>query len=366
MKKELNKVAKDINQFLNLYLKKKGSIPMKTPVHVAVTGAAGQIGYALLFRIASGEMLGKDQPVCLHLLEITPALDALKGVVMELKDCAFPLLHDIVATDKAEEAFKDVSYALLVGARPRGPGMERGDLIRENGPIFVGQGAALAKAAAANDPSLADFLEECARGGTSEADLATMEKRGRDTGFTARHPLSGNPVPIYVANFVLMEYGTGAVMAVPGHDQRDWEFATKYDLPIVAVIADARGDAPDLSQGAYVEHGALINSGEFDGLDFDAAFQAIAARLESDGRGTVKTNFRLRDWGVARQRYWGAPIPVKYGPEGQTVPLTDDELPVALPTEVTVDASGSPLKKMPEFSDLGDGWVRDRNILKLN
>ena len=116
---------------------------MKTPVHVAVTGAAGQIGYALLFRIASGEMLGKDQPVCLHLLEITPALDALKGVVMELKDCAFPLLHDIVATDKAEEAFKDVSYALLVGARPRGPGMERKDLLEANGAIFGPQGKAL-------------------------------------------------------------------------------------------------------------------------------------------------------------------------------------------------------------------------------
>ena len=116
---------------------------MKTPVHVAVTGAAGHIGYALLFRIASGEMLGKDQPVCLHLLEITPALDALKGVVMELKDCAFPLLHDIVATDKAEEAFKDVSYALLVGARPRGPGMERKDLLEANGAIFGPQGKAL-------------------------------------------------------------------------------------------------------------------------------------------------------------------------------------------------------------------------------
>ncbi|MDW5376773.1 leucine--tRNA ligase [Halomonas sp. HP20-15] len=225
--------------------------------------------------------------------------------------------------------------------------------------VAVAASHPLARAAAERDPSLAGFLEECARGGTSEADLATMEKRGRDTGFTARHPLTGNEVPIYVANFVLMEYGTGAVMAVPGHDQRDWEFATKYDLPIVAVIADERGDAPDLSQGAYVDHGALINSGEFDGLDFDAAFQAIAARLESDGRGTVKTNFRLRDWGVARQRYWGAPIPVKYGPEGQTVALTNEELPVALPMEVEVDASGSPLKKMPEFYDLGDGWTRE-------
>ncbi|WP_136066716.1 leucine--tRNA ligase [Modicisalibacter radicis] len=225
--------------------------------------------------------------------------------------------------------------------------------------VAVAASHPLARAAAERDPSLTGFLEECARGGTSEADLATMEKRGRDTGFTARHPLTGNQVPIYVANFVLMEYGTGAVMAVPGHDQRDWEFATKYGLPIVAVIADEQGNTPDLSAGAHVEHGALINSGEFDGLDFDAAFQAIAARLESEGRGTVKTNFRLRDWGVARQRYWGAPIPVKYGPEGQTVALTDDELPVALPMEVEVDASGSPLKKMPAFYDLGDGWTRE-------
>ncbi len=225
--------------------------------------------------------------------------------------------------------------------------------------VAVAASHPLAKAAAERDSSLAGFLDECARGGTSEADLATMEKRGRDTGFTARHPLTGDELPIYIANFVLMEYGTGAVMAVPGHDQRDWEFATKYGLPIVAVIADEQGNTPDLGKGAYAEHGALINSGEFDGLDFDAAFQAIAARLESDGRGTVKTNFRLRDWGVARQRYWGAPIPVKYGPEGQTVALTDEELPVALPMEVEVDASGSPLKKMPEFYDLGDGWTRE-------
>ncbi|MEQ5857051.1 leucine--tRNA ligase [Halomonas sp. EF61] len=225
--------------------------------------------------------------------------------------------------------------------------------------VAVAAGHPLAIKAAEDKPELAAFLEECSHGGTSEAELATMEKRGMATGFEAIHPLTGDRVPVYVANFVLMEYGTGAVMAVPGHDQRDWEFATKYDLPIRAVIADADGQAPDLSQGAWVEHGSLINSGEFDGLDFQAAFDAIASRLERDGHGEVKTNYRLRDWGVARQRYWGAPIPVKYGPEGQTVPLTDDELPVALPLEVTVDASGSPLKKMPEFSDLGDGWTRE-------
>ncbi|EWH01152.1 leucyl-tRNA synthetase [Halomonas sp. BC04] len=225
--------------------------------------------------------------------------------------------------------------------------------------VAVAAGHPLAKAAAKENAELAVFCDECARGGTSEAELATMEKKGMPTGHWAVQPLTGREVPVYVANFVLMEYGTGAVMAVPGHDQRDWEFATKYGLPIEAVIADENGQAPDLAEGAREEYGTVINSGEFDGLDFTQAFDAIAAKLESVGRGEVKTNYRLRDWGVARQRYWGAPIPVKYGPEGQTVPLSDEELPVALPMEITVDASGSPLKRMPEFSDLGDGWVRE-------
>ncbi|SDN88203.1 leucine--tRNA ligase [Vreelandella arcis] len=217
----------------------------------------------------------------------------------------------------------------------------------------------LAKQAAEGNAELAAFREECARGGTSEAEMATKEKKGLPTGHKAIHPLTGDELPVFVANFVLMEFGTGAVMAVPAHDQRDWEFATKYDVEIKPVIADENGNSPDLTQGAYTEHGPLINSGEFDGLGFEDAFDAIAARLVEMNRGEVKTNYRLRDWGVARQRYWGAPIPVKYGPEGQTVPLTDDQLPVELPMEVTVDASGSPLKKMPEFSDLGDGWTRE-------
>ncbi|WP_027966694.1 leucine--tRNA ligase [Halomonas halocynthiae] len=217
----------------------------------------------------------------------------------------------------------------------------------------------LAKAAAESNPDLAAFNKDCLNGGTSEAELARMEKRGMPTGRYAVHPLSGRRIPVFVANFVLMEYGTGAVMAVPAHDQRDWEFATKYDLPIEAVIADAQGQVPDVTQGAYDEHGILINSGEFNGLEFQAAFNAITDKLVDQGHGEIKTNYRLRDWGVARQRYWGAPIPVKYGPEGQTVPLSDDELPVSLPLEVTVDASGSPLKKMPEFSELGDGWLRE-------
>ncbi|RKR02670.1 leucyl-tRNA synthetase [Kushneria sinocarnis] len=217
----------------------------------------------------------------------------------------------------------------------------------------------LAEAASARVDGMEAFRNECRRGMTSEADMATMEKKGLDTGYRAIHPLTGNTVPIFVANFVLMEYGTGAVMSVPGHDQRDWEFATRYALPIQPVIADGDGHAPDISTGAWTDPGVLINSGEFDGLDFDAAFETIAGRLEAMGRGEVKTNFRLRDWGVARQRYWGAPIPVKYGPAGETVPLTDDELPVELPREVEIDATGSPLKRMPAFYDLGDGWTRE-------
>ncbi|MCB8890316.1 leucine--tRNA ligase [Vreelandella malpeensis] len=225
--------------------------------------------------------------------------------------------------------------------------------------VAVAAGHPLAKAAGEHNPALAAFCEECAKGGTSEAEMATKEKLGMATGHSATHPITGERVPVFVANFVLMEFGTGAVMAVPAHDQRDWEFATKYGVTIKPVIAGEDGSAPDLSAAAYTEHGTLINSGEFDGLGFEAAFEAIAAKLAEMGRGEVKTNYRIRDWGVARQRYWGAPIPVKYGPEGQTVPLTDDELPVHLPMEVTVDASGSPLKKMPAFSDLGDGWTRE-------
>ncbi|QEM81548.1 leucine--tRNA ligase [Halomonas binhaiensis] len=289
---------------------------------------------------------------------------------LKITDYADELLADLDKVDWPEQVktmqrnwigkSKGVELAFDVeGDEPLRVYTTRPDTLMGVTYVAVAAGHPLARKAAEGNAELTDFIEECAQGGTSEAELATMEKRGMPTGFKAVHPLSGKRVPVYVANFVLMEYGTGAVMAVPAHDQRDWEFATKYDLPITAVIADENGNAPDLSEAAYVEHGKLINSGEFDGLDFQQAFDAIAAHLEQEGHGEVKTNYRLRDWGVARQRYWGAPIPVKYGPEGQTVPLSDDELPVALPLEVTVDASGSPLKKMPEFSELGDGWIRE-------
>ncbi|SFB78072.1 leucyl-tRNA synthetase [Marinospirillum celere] len=226
--------------------------------------------------------------------------------------------------------------------------------------VAVAASHPLAKAAAKDQPELAGFLEECAQGGTSEAELAVMEKKGMATGFTAVHPLTGRQVPIWVANFVLMEYGTGAVMAVPAHDQRDWEFASKYGIPIEQVIEPMNGEDCDISKEAFVEKGKLVNSSQFDGLEFEAAFNAIAGELERQGKGEIKTNFRLRDWGVSRQRYWGAPIPVENGPAGETRPVKDEDLPVALPMEVEFDASGgSPIKKMPAFYELGDGWERE-------
>ena len=226
--------------------------------------------------------------------------------------------------------------------------------------VAVAAGHPLAKAAAANNPALAEFLVECSKGGTSEADLAVMEKKGMATGFTAIHPLTGQSVPIWVANFVLMEYGTGAVMAVPAHDQRDFEFATKYGLNIEQVIEPLAGEACDTSQAAFEEKGRLINSSQYDGLEFEAAFNALAGELEKQGKGRVKINYRLRDWGVSRQRYWGAPIPVENGPNGETRPVTDADLPVVLPLDVEFDASGgSPIKKMPAFYELDDGWQRE-------
>ncbi|MDX1400020.1 MAG: class I tRNA ligase family protein, partial [Oceanospirillum sp.] len=203
--------------------------------------------------------------------------------------------------------------------------------------------------AAQNNAELAAFVEECKHTKVAEADMATMEKKGMATGFTALHPLTGREVPVMVANFVLMDYGSGAVMAVPGHDQRDWEFATKYGLPIEEVIAAAEGDEADLSKEAYTEKGTLVNSGEFDGLNFEAAFDAIAAKLEGEGKGKITINYRLRDWGVSRQRYWGAPIPMISCDSCGDVPVPEDQLPVVLPEDVDFDGVGSPIKKMPEF-----------------
>ncbi|BFO08756.1 hypothetical protein GGER_12660 [Serratia rubidaea] len=170
------------------------------------------------------------------------------------------------------------------------------------------------------------------------------------TGLYAIHPLSGEKLPIWVANFVLMEYGTGAVMAVPAHDQRDWEFATKYNLPIKAVILNLDGSQPDISGEAMTEKGALFNSGEFDGLDHDAGFNAIADKLVEKGVGQRKVNYRLRDWGVSRQRYWGAPIPMVTLEDGTVMPTPEDQLPVLLPEDVVMDGITSPIKADAEWA----------------
>lgn len=210
----------------------------------------------------------------------------------------------------------------------------------------------VAQAAAQDNAELAAFIEAQGNVKVAEAEMATMEKLGMDTGMTAIHPLTGNAVPIWVGNFVLMSYGSGAVMSVPGHDQRDWEFATKYGLPIAQVIQPAGDEACDLATAAFTEKGILVNSGEYDGMDFQAAFNAIADRLASDGKGERAVNYRLRDWGVSRQRYWGAPIPIINCDDCGSVPVPDSDLPVVLPTQVEFDGVASPIKSMPSFYEV--------------
>jgi len=206
----------------------------------------------------------------------------------------------------------------------------------------------LALIAAENNPAIADFIQECKGNQTTEADMATMEKKGVDTGFKAIHPITGELVPVWAANFVLMDYGSGAVMSVPGHDQRDYEFATKYGLAITQVITGGEDD--DIAKAAIIEKGLLINSGEFDGLDFDAAFTAISEKLTKENKGKVTTNFLLRDWGVSRQRYWGTPIPMINLANGESAPVPENELPVILPEDVIMNGVTSPIKDDPQWA----------------
>jgi leucyl-tRNA synthetase len=210
----------------------------------------------------------------------------------------------------------------------------------------------LALQAAENNAELTAFIAECKVMETSEAAMETMEKKGCDTGLNALHPISGAGVPVFVANFVLMGYGTGAVMAVPAHDQRDWEFAQKYHIPLKQVISPVDADTPvDLAKCAYTDKGVLIESGEFTGLSSAQAFGAIADHLEQAGKGKVTVNYRLRDWGVSRQRYWGCPIPIINCPSCGEVTVPEADLPVRLPEDVVLDGVGSPIKKMREFID---------------
>ncbi|MBK9132371.1 MAG: leucine--tRNA ligase [Gammaproteobacteria bacterium] len=242
----------------------------------------------------------------------------------------------------------------------------------------------LALHAAKNDPALAAFIEECKRGGVTEAELATQEKKGMATGLTVTHPLTGEALPLWVANYVLMGYGEGAVMAVPAHDERDFEFAIMNRLPVKPVIVPEswRDSDYDLAPGVFeqrdgdpsnrdfplfynksaadslgwaywddrhAEHGICVNSGKYDGLDFDQAVDAIAADLAAKGLGEKKVTWRLRDWGISRQRYWGTPIPMIKCPACGDVPVPDDQLPVVLPEDLVPDGSGNPLAKSPAF-----------------
>ncbi|PKH81470.1 leucine--tRNA ligase [Psychrobacter sp. 4Bb] len=217
----------------------------------------------------------------------------------------------------------------------------------------------LAQYASEQDDAIAQFCALCKKGSVAEADLAKAEKIGMDTGLTVTHPLTGEEVPIWVANYVLMSYGSGAVMAVPAHDERDYEFAVKYDLPIKQVIntpngyfdelkADAKANDSEVNL-AYTERNTLVNSGEFDGLDFEQAFEAMLAKLEPKELAKKKIQYRLRDWGVSRQRYWGCPIPMINCEHCGTVPVEEQDLPVVLPTDVVPDGRGNPLKNIPEF-----------------
>ena len=200
----------------------------------------------------------------------------------------------------------------------------------------------------AND-ELAAFVDDCKQTSVAEADMAQAEKLGMDTGLRATHPLTGEDIPVWVANYVLMDYGSGAVMAVPAHDERDWEFARKYSLPMKTVVCDEEGTPAVTTDHAYTERGVLTGSAEFDGCDFDEAFGGIAARLEAAGMGQITTQFRLRDWGVSRQRYWGTPIPMLNLGDGQDIPIPADRLPSLLPEDVAMDGVTSPIKADPAW-----------------
>ena len=217
--------------------------------------------------------------------------------------------------------------------------------------LAIAAGHPIAQELSQNNTGIATFIEQCKNTKTTEAELATMEKKGMPTGVYAIHPLSGEKLPIWIANFVLMGYGSGAVMSVPAHDQRDWEFATKYSLPILQVVAfkdDYAGD--DISQKAYTEKNTIINSDKYSNLSFEDAFNAIIDALSALGRGTKTVNYRLRDWGVSRQRYWGAPIPIVNDANGNSHAVNSQDLPVILPTDVVMNGVISPIKADPEWA----------------
>jgi leucyl-tRNA synthetase len=273
--------------------------------------------------------------------ELDAALDELDGWPDEVRK----MQRDWVGRSEGAE----IVFELADGGEPLTVYTTRADTLLGATYMAVAAGHPLALTAAASDAALAEFVEECRRGGTSQAAIDTMEKRGRPLGIDAVHPITGETLPVWVANFVLMGYGTGAVMAVPGHDTRDHAFATQYGLAIKQVIAPADGTSLDIQAEAYVEDGVVVNSGEFDALSSAEAREAIAAWLAEHGHGRKTVNYRLRDWGISRQRYWGCPVPmIDCGKHGAR-PVPQSDLPVVLPEDVAHVGHGSPLAQMPGF-----------------
>jgi leucyl-tRNA synthetase len=284
---------------------------------------------------------------------------------IKITDYAEELLNDLDQLDEWPEQVKtmqrnwigrsegvEMDFALPAGEALR-VYTTRPDTVMGVSYVAVAAAHPLATKAAAANHEVADFVNECLRSKTAEADMATMEKKGIFTGAYATHPISGEQVPVWVANFVLMGYGTGAVMAVPAHDQRDYEFAQKYGLPIKQVITSTEKNADknaDISEQAFTEHGTLMDSGDFTGLSSAEAFDAIAAYLTEHNKGEKRVNYRLRDWGVSRQRYWGSPIPMVELENGELQPVGENELPVLLPEDVEMDGVQSPIKADPEWA----------------
>ena len=281
---------------------------------------------------------------------------------MKITDYAEQLLNDIDTLDGWPEQVRTMQRNWI----GRSTGVELTFAIEDEDPLTVYTTRAdtlmgvtyvavaaehpLAKKAAETNPELQAFIESCKTTSVAEADMATMEKKGMATGFMAIHPITGELVPVWVANFVLIDYGSGAVMSVPAHDTRDYAFAKAYGLPIKQVIYPADGSDVTVDAEAFVEKGVLKNSAEFDGLTSEQAVDAIAEKLAAMGRGEKQTNYRLRDWGVSRQRYWGTPIPIIHCDKCGTVPVPEDQLPVVLPEDIAYGEDvGSPIKKMPEF-----------------
>ncbi len=281
---------------------------------------------------------------------------------MKITDYAEQLLNDIDRLDGWPEQVRtmqrnwigrstgvELSFA-IEGEDPLTVYTTRADTLMGVTYVAVAAEHPLAKKAAEANPELQAFIDSCKTTSVAEADVATMEKKGMATGFMATHPLTGEQVPVWVANFVLVDYGSGAVMSVPAHDTRDYAFARAYGLPIKQVIYPADGTDVTVEDEAFVEKGVLKNSAEFDGLSSEQAVDAIADKLTEMGKGEKQTNYRLRDWGVSRQRYWGTPIPIIHCGKCGTVPVPEDQLPVVLPEDIAYgDDVGSPIKKMPEF-----------------